>query len=131
MSMQDTIADMMTRIRNAQRVAKEQVTMPFSKVKAAISEVLKEEGYITDFNKTGTDKKPELVIILKYYNGKGVIQEIKRVSHPGMRVYRSAQDLPRVMGGLGIAIISTSKGIMSDRAARAAGQGGEIIGEVC
>jgi small subunit ribosomal protein S8 len=126
MSMQDTLADMITRIRNAQGAGKATVAMPSSKVKASVAEVLKSEGYIADFKVDG-DVKPTLNIDLKYYEGKPVIESIKRVSRPGLRTYKSTTELPKVEAGLGIAIISTSKGIMTDRAARAAGIGGEVI----
>tara|TARA_B100001063_G_scaffold244647_1_gene277961 strand:+ start:2240 stop:2626 length:387 start_codon:yes stop_codon:yes gene_type:complete len=124
--MQDTLADMITRIRNAQGAGKATVAMPSSKVKASVAEVLKSEGYIADFKVDG-DVKPVLNIDLKYYEGKPVIESIKRVSRPGLRTYKATTELPKVEAGLGIAIISTSKGIMTDRAARAAGIGGEVI----
>jgi small subunit ribosomal protein S8 len=124
--MQDTLADMITRIRNAQGAGKATVAMPSSKVKASVAEVLKSEGYIADFQVDG-DVKPTLNIDLKYYEGKPVIENIKRVSRPGLRTYKGSNELPKVEAGLGIAIISTSKGIMTDRAARAAGIGGEVI----
>ena len=128
MSMTDPIADMLTRIRNAQAAAKAQVVMPASKVKAAIAQVLRDEGYITDFSVAQTDPgKAELTVVLKYFEGRPVIERIERVSKPGRRVFRGKDALPKVMGGLGVAIISTSKGLMSDRAARAAGHGGEIL----
>lgn len=127
MSMTDPIADMLTRIRNAQTAAKAQVSMPSSKVKVAIAEVLKSEGYINDFAVTETDGKAQLTIRLKYYNGKAVIERIDRVSRPGLRIYRGRDELPKIDGGLGVAIISTSHGLMSDRAARSAGYGGEVI----
>lgn len=130
MSMQDPIADMMARIRNAQATAKDFVSMPSSKIKLAIAKLLKEEGYITDCKTSVEDGKQILEITLKYYQGKPVISKLKRVSRPGLRMYKSKHDLPKVMGGLGVAIVSTSKGIMADHAARALGQGGEIIGEV-
>lgn len=126
MSMQDTLADMITRIRNAQGAGKATVAMPSSKVKASVAEVLKSEGYIADFSVDG-DVKPTLSIDLKYYEGKPVIENIKRVSRPGLRTYKGSTELPKVEAGLGIAIISTSKGIMTDRAARAADIGGEVI----
>ncbi len=126
MSMQDTLADMLTRIRNAQGAGKATVAMPSSKVKASVAEVLKNEGYIADFAVDG-DVKPTLSIDLKYYEGKPVIERLVRVSRPGLRTYKSSTELPKVEAGLGIAIISTSKGIMTDRAARAAGIGGEVI----
>lgn len=127
MSMTDPIADMLTRIRNAQAAAKTQVSMPASKAKKAIAEVLKGEGYISDYTVTETDGKAELTIRLKYYNGKAVIERIERVSRPGLRIYRGRDELPKVDGGLGVAIVSTSHGVMSDRAARSAGYGGEVI----
>ncbi|HAS51805.1 MAG TPA: 30S ribosomal protein S8 [Gammaproteobacteria bacterium] len=128
MSMTDPIADMLTRIRNAQAAAKSEVTMPASKVKAAIAEVLRDEGYITGFAVVPTDPgKAELTVTLKYFEGRPVIERIQRVSKSSRRVYRGKDELPKVMNGLGIAIISTSKGLMSDRAARAAGHGGEIL----
>lgn len=127
MTMQDPIAEMLTRIRNAQAVGKKEVTIPLSKVKQAIADVLKTEGYIFDYKIEAADQKKNLVLFLKYYQGKPVIENIKRVSKSGLRVYRSKSELPKVMGGLGIAIISTSKGIMSDRRAREQGEGGEIL----
>ena len=126
MSMSDPIADMLTRVRNAQSAAKTEVKMPSSKIKKAIAEVLKAEGYIKDYSATDA-KKSELTVQLKYYDGKAVITTIKRVSTPGLRIYKNKDDLPKVMNGLGIAIISTSLGVMSDKQARASGQGGEII----
>ena len=130
MSMQDPIADMFTRIRNAQARAMSVVTMPSSKIKLAIAAILKDEGYIIDFKKTEEDKKGLLNIDLKYYEGKPVIKTIKRVSKTSSRVYKPTSDLPKVEAGLGIAIISTSKGLMTDKKARKAGIGGEVIGEV-
>ncbi len=127
MSMNDPVADMLTRIRNAQATEKATVSMPSSRLKLAIAGVLKEEGYITDFSVDGGGKKPQLTITLKYYQGQPVIEQIKRVSRPGLRAYRGASDLPRVNNGLGVAIVSTSNGVMTDRAARAAGIGGEVI----
>ena len=126
MSMQDPISDMLTRIRNGQAASKVSVKMPSSKQKVAIAAVLKAEGYITDFVVAG-DTKPELEVTLKYFEGKKVIDTLKRVSRPGLRIYKGANDLPKVMAGLGIAIISTSQGVMTDRAARKASIGGEII----
>lgn len=126
MSMQDPIADMLTRIRNGQAANKVAVKMPSSKLKVAIANVLKEEGYITDYAVSG-EQKPELEITLKYFQGKEVIETIQRVSRPGLRIYKKRDELPKVMGGLGVAIVSTSKGVMTDRAARQAGMGGEII----
>ena len=127
MSMSDPIADMLTRIRNAQAAGKVRVSMPNSNVKVGIAAVLKDEGYITDFRVDENDGKPNLEVTLKYFEGRGVIDSIKRASRPGLRVYRGKDDLPRVFDGLGIAIISTSQGFMTDAAARAAGHGGEII----
>jgi len=129
MSMQDTLADMFTRIRNAQQAGHSTVNMPSSKLKVAVAKVLKEEGYIGDIQVEG-EPKPILSIDLRYFEDKPVIENIKRISTPGLRRYSNANDLPSVSGGLGVAIISTSKGIMTDRAARAAGVGGEIICEV-
>ena len=126
MSMQDPVADMLTRIRNAQMVGKERVAMPSSKLKVNIARVLKEEGYINDFNVEG-DTKPSLEVTLKYFEGKPVISELGRYSRPGLRAYAGKDELPSVRGGLGIAVVSTSKGVMTDRAARTAGVGGEII----
>lgn len=125
--MTDPIADLLTRIRNAHHAEKIALTMPGSKIKAAIAKVLKEEGYIEDFDATVEEGKPSLTIKLKYYEGAPVIEQIQRVSKPGLRVYKSASELPKVNGGLGVAIISTSKGIMTDRAARSAGVGGEVL----
>jgi small subunit ribosomal protein S8 len=124
--MQDTLADMFTRIRNGHMAEKAHVAMPSSKQKVAIAAVLKEEGYIADFAVEG-DVKPVLSVELKYFEGKPVIEEIKRVSRPSLRIYKNASDLPKVADGLGIAIISTSKGVMTDRAARKAGIGGEVV----
>jgi small subunit ribosomal protein S8 len=124
--MQDPISDMLTRIRNGQAASKVSVKMPSSKQKVAIAKVLKDEGYITDFAVAG-DTKPELEVTLKYFEGKKVIDTLKRVSRPGLRIYKGASDLPKVMAGLGIAIVSTSQGVMTDRAARKACIGGEII----
>jgi len=127
MSMSDPIADMLTRIRNAQSTNKVTVSMPNSKVKMGIASVLKEEGYITDFRVDENDGKPNLEITLKYFEGRGVIDSLKRASRPGLRIYRGKDDLPRVLDGLGIVIVSTSRGYMTDVAARAAGHGGELI----
>jgi len=127
--MTDPIADMFTRIRNGQSATKVAVTMPSSKVKVAIANLLKEEGYISDFS-ISTEAKPELDVVLKYFEGKEVIETIKRVSRPGLRIYKGANELPKVLAGMGIAIISTSKGLMTDRAARKAGLGGEVLGFV-
>jgi len=127
MSMSDPIADMLTRIRNAQMAEKVSVSVPKSKVKAAIARVLKEEGYIEDFVSSGEDTKPFLEIGLKYYAGKPVIEKIERISRPGLRIYKPARDIPRVMNGLGVAIVSTSRGVMTDRKARESGVGGEVL----
>ncbi len=127
MSMTDPIADMLTRIRNGQKAGKREVAMPSSKRKVAIAEVLKSEGYIVDFSVQEQGVKAELNIALKYHQGQPVIATLKRVSRPGLRIYKQKGDLPKVQGGLGVAIISTSKGVMSDRAARAAGEGGEVL----
>ncbi|RKQ95888.1 SSU ribosomal protein S8P [Kushneria sinocarnis] len=126
MSMQDTLADMLTRIRNAQQATKASVTLPSSKVKVDVARVLKEEGYIVDYAVEG-DVKRQLTIELKYFEGKPVIEHIQRVSRPSLRVYRGKTEIPRVAEGLGIAIVSTSNGVMTDRAARQAGVGGEVI----
>lgn len=126
MSMQDPLADMLTRIRNAQQAEKATVTMPSSKLKVSVADVLKNEGYIGNFEVSG-DTKPELTIELKYFEGQGVIQELKRASRPGLRRYAGKSELPSISGGLGVAIISTSQGLMSDRAARKAGIGGEVL----
>jgi small subunit ribosomal protein S8 len=125
--MTDPIADMLTRIRNAQTAAKAQVSMPASKVKGTVAQVLADEGYIKAFSVAESGDKPTLTITLKYFEGKPVIETIQRVSKPGRRVFKGKDDLPRVLGGLGVAIISTSYGVMSDRAARAAGHGGEVL----
>ncbi len=130
MSMQDPIADMFTRIRNAQAVGNKEVVMPSSKLKVAIAKVLKDEGYVTDYQVASENNKSTLQVNLKYHKGTPVIDMIKRISRPGIRIYRTSDKLPKVMGGLGIAIISTSKGVMSDRVARSMGQGGEVIGAV-
>lgn len=126
MSMQDPLADMMTRIRNGQMAKKATVDMPSSKMKVAIANVLQGEGYIKGFSVDG-DAKPVLTVELKYFEGKPVIESIKRVSRPGLRIYKPGDELPKVMGGLGVAIVSTNKGVMTDRAARAAGVGGEVL----
>jgi small subunit ribosomal protein S8 len=128
MIIQDPIADMLTRIRNAQRLSKPEVGMPFSKQKAAIAKVLLDEGYIGDY-KVDKEKptQPKLVVVLKYFANKPVITKVQRVSRPGLRIYRPKAKLPKVMGGLGIAIVSTSKGLYTDRAARELGLGGEVI----
>lgn len=127
MSMTDPIADMIVRIKNAAAVGKPSVQMPSSKVKLAIAKVLKDEGYITDIKSSETDGKPILEIVLKYYEGRPVIERIQRVSRSGLRQYRGKDALPKILNGLGVAIISTSKGIMTDRQARAQGVGGEVI----
>ena len=127
MSMSDPIADMLTRIRNAQAAKKVTVSMPNSKVKVGIASVLKDEGYITDFRVDENNGKPELEVTLKYYEGRGVIDNIRRASRPGLRIYRGKNEIPRVLDGLGIAIVSTSRGVMTDVAARSAGHGGEVI----
>jgi len=126
MSMSDPIADMLTRIRNGQSAAKADVTMPASNMKQAIANVLKNEGYIKDFT-VSSDVKAELTVSLKYFDGRPVIDSIKRVSRPGLRIYKNKDELPEVLNGLGIAVVSTSKGVMTDRDARAAGYGGEVI----
>jgi small subunit ribosomal protein S8 len=124
--MTDPIADMLTRIRNAQSAGKVDVTMPSSKAKRAIAEVMKEEGYIADYA-VGSGTRPELTITLKYYQGAPVIDDLKRVSRPGLRIYKNKDELPKVLNGLGVAIISTSAGVMTDKKARAEGRGGEVI----
>ncbi|HHK1978716.1 TPA: 30S ribosomal protein S8 [Pseudomonas aeruginosa] len=126
MRMQDPLADMLTRIRNAQMAEKTVVSMPSSKLKAAVAKVLKDEGYIADFQ-ISSEVKPQLSIELKYFEGKPVIEEVKRISRPGLRQYKSVEQLPKVRGGLGVSIVSTNKGVMTDRAARAAGVGGEVL----
>ena len=130
MSMQDPIADMFTRIRNGLSAGRVRVVMPMSKQKMAIARLLKEQGYIRDFATEEQDGKPELTIVLKYHDGRPVIEKIQRVSRPGLRIFKRKDDLPTVMNGLGIAIISTSHGLMTDRAAREAGHGGEVVGIV-
>jgi small subunit ribosomal protein S8 len=127
MSMSDPIADMLTRIRNAQATEKVSVAIPASKVKTAIARVLKDEGYIEDFANRSVDGKDVLEIGLKYYAGKPVIEKIERVSRPGLRIYRGRDDIPRVMNGLGVAIVSTSRGVMTDRRASETGVGGEVL----
>lgn len=127
MSMSDPVADMLTRIRNGQSAGKQSVVMPASKLKTAIANLLKEEGYVTDVASAELDGKPAMEVTLKYFQGAPVIEMIKRVSRPGLRIYKSRDELPSVRGGLGVAIVSTSKGIMTDRAARKAGIGGEVI----
>lgn len=127
MSMSDPIADMLTRIRNAQQSEKQSVAMPASKLKAAIAGVLKDEGYIEDFMLRENEGKPLLEISLKYYAGKPVIEKMERISRPGLRIYKPSRDIPNVMNGLGIAIVSTPKGVMTDRKARGLGVGGEVL----
>jgi small subunit ribosomal protein S8 len=127
MSMSDPIADMLTRIRNAQRVEKTEVVMPSSKLKAAIAQVLTDEGYIDGFRVDANDGKPQLRIGLKYYAGRPVIERLERVSRPGLRIYRGRDEIPQVMNGLGVAIVSTSRGVMTDRRARTQGVGGEVL----
>ena len=130
MSMSDPIADMLTRIRNGQAAKKTTVELPSSKQKLAIANLLKNEGYLQEVTVKENAGKPSLVLELRYFQGRPVIDLIKRVSRPGLRVYKGRGDLPKVRGGLGVAIISTSKGVMSDRAARELGQGGEVIAYV-
>lgn len=127
MSMTDPISDMLTRIRNGQRADKTEVAMPASKLKSAIAHVLRDEGYIEDFGVSEIDGKPQITIKLKYFQGAPVIERLERVSKPGLRIYRGKTAIPRVVGGLGIAIVSTSHGVMTDRAAREAGHGGEVL----
>jgi len=127
MSMSDPISDMLTRIRNAQMAEKINVTMPSSKLKVAIAKVLQDEGYVEGYNISSADNKPALEISLKYYAGRPVIEKIQRVSRPGLRMYKGCDEIPKVMNGLGIAIVSTSKGLMTDRKARANGIGGEVL----
>jgi small subunit ribosomal protein S8 len=127
MSMSDPIADMLTRIRNAQASEKVTVLMPSSKVKVSIAKVLKDEGYVDNFAVRDVDGKPQLEIALKYYAGKPVIEKIERVSRPGLRIYRGREEIPQVMNGLGVAIVSTSHGVMTDRKARQTGVGGEVL----
>ncbi|MCH7830586.1 MAG: 30S ribosomal protein S8 [Proteobacteria bacterium] len=127
MSMSDPIADMLTRIRNGQSARKLKVSMPASKAKKAVAKVLQDEGYITGFETTGEGVSKQLTVELKYFEGVPVIETIQRTSRPGLRIYRGAEDLPKVMGGLGVAIVSTSAGVMSDRQARKKGIGGEVI----
>jgi len=130
MSMSDPIADMFTRIRNAQRVDKQTVSMPSSRLKVAIAAVLKDEGYIDSYQVNGNDGKPQLELQLKYYAGRPVIERLERVSRPGLRIYKGKHDLPQVLNGLRVAIVTTSKGVMTDRRARQTGLGGEVIGYV-
>ncbi len=127
MSMSDPIADMLTRIRNAQAADKVSVSMPSSKLKVAIAKVLKDEGYIDDFAVRENGAKPVLELALKYYAGRPVIARIERVSRPGLRIYKGSGDIPKVLNGLGVAIVSTSQGVMTDKKARAAGVGGEVL----
>jgi small subunit ribosomal protein S8 len=127
MSMSDPVADMLTRIRNAQQSEKQSVAVPTSKLKAAIAKVLKDEGYIEDFAVRNQDGKSHLDISLKYYAGRPVIEKIERVSRPGLRIYKPSKEIPVVMNGLGVAIVSTSKGVMTDRKARGMGVGGEVL----
>jgi small subunit ribosomal protein S8 len=127
MSMTDPIADFLTRIRNGQMAGKAEVAAPASRMKLALAKVLKEEGYIEDFAIAEQAEKPTVTVRLKYYQGRPVIERLERVSRPGLRVYRAKDDLPKVLGGMGVAIISTSRGLMTDREARAAGHGGEVL----
>ena len=127
MSMTDPIADFLTRIRNGQSSGKTEVQVPASKVKLSIAKVLKDEGYIEDFQSTELDGKPTLNVQLKYYQGRPVIDRLERVSRPGLRVYKGKDELPSILGGLGVAIVSTSQGVMTDRQARASGHGGEVL----
>lgn len=127
MSMTDPIADMLTRIRNAQRAGKAQVSMPLSRSKRAIAELLLEEGYVANLQVISEGAKSTLVLDLKYFDGRPVIEHLERISRPGLRIYRGADELPSVLGGLGVAIVSTSKGLMTDRNARAQGMGGEVV----
>jgi len=127
MSMSDPLADMLTRIRNGQQANKIEVSFPASKLKTSVLGVLKDEGYILDYATATSDAKPETKVSLKYFDGKPVISKIQRISRPGLRIFRGKDDFPEVMGGLGVAIVSTSKGVMSDRVARAVGHGGEVL----
>jgi small subunit ribosomal protein S8 len=127
MSMTDPLADMFTRITNGQAAGKKEVVLPYSKVKFAVSQVLKEEGYIEDSKQISVDGKPQLVIALKYYKGVPVISQLRRVSKPGRRIYKSKDEIPKVLGGLGISIVTTSKGVMTDKCAREQGHGGEVL----
>jgi len=131
MSMSDPIADMLTRIRNGQSAGKISIKLPLSKLKLAIVKVLKDEGYVTDYKTETMGNSSEITIDLKYYKGTPVIEKVKRISRPGLRIYKSKDELPKVLSGLGIAIVSTSNGVMTDRAARAIGHGGEVICTVC
>ncbi len=130
MSMSDPIADLLTRIRNGQSAGKQSVSMPASKLKKAVAQVLQDEGYISGIEDAEIDGKPALEVTLKYFQGNPVIEVLRRVSRPGLRIYKNRDELPKVRGGLGIAIISTSKGVMTDRAARQEGHGGEVIAYV-
>jgi small subunit ribosomal protein S8 len=125
--MTDPLADFLTRIRNGQTAAKTRVSMPASRLKTAVAQVLKDEGYITDFSTAGEGGKPVLTVVLKYHEGRPVIDKIKRASRPGLRLYKGKGEIPSIQNGLGVAIVSTSKGVMSDRQARAAGEGGEVL----
>lgn len=127
MSMTDPVADMLTRIRNGQRAAKTEVSMPASKLKLAVANVLKQEGYLADVAVSEDDGKAVMTVKLKYYQGRPVIERIKRVSRPGLRIYRGKGEIPTILGGLGVAVVSTSQGVMTDRQARAIGQGGEVL----
>ena len=127
MSMTDPIADMLTRIRNAQRAGKAQVSMPLSRSKRAIAELLLDEGYVANIQVVKEGVKSTLILELKYFDGRPVIERLERISRPGLRIYRGTDDLPSVLGGLGVAIVSTSKGLMTDRTARAQGMGGEVV----
>jgi small subunit ribosomal protein S8 len=127
MSMTDPIADFLTRIRNGQAAGKTEVSMPSSKIKLALAQVLKDQGYIDEFAASTEDGKSTLKLALKYYQGRPVIDRIERISKPGLRIYRGKDELPTILGGLGVAIISTSRGVMTDREARAAGHGGEVL----
>jgi small subunit ribosomal protein S8 len=129
--MTDPIADMLTRIRNGQSAGKISIKQPSSKLKVSIAKVLKEEGYIAGFSTETNGSHTEMIIELKYFKGAPVIETIKRISRPGLRIYKSKNELPKVLGGLGIAIVSTSNGVMTDRTARAVGHGGEVICTVC
>jgi len=127
MTMQDPIADLLTRIRNAQQAGHRTLDVPASKIKEAICKVLEDEGYINGFAASEADGKPLLRLELRYHRGRPVIEEIRRVSRPGLRIYKACEDLPKVRGGLGVAIVSTNRGLLTDRAARAAGVGGEVL----
>jgi small subunit ribosomal protein S8 len=127
MSMTDPVADLLTRIRNGQSARKPSITMASSKLKASILKVLKDEGYISDFNVDPSDGRPQLTVDLKYYEGRPVIDRLERVSRPGLRIYRGKDEMPKVLGGMGTVIVSTPRGVMTDKAARAIGQGGEVI----